>query len=82
VCRNRHHWLAIRMTAEGIDLQQGSHACLPCGNPARWPEPADSLTRRDLLPCGQKWLAAFTPFFTDQERKQAGCQHRLCFAQN
>jgi hypothetical protein len=26
-------------------------------------------------------LATFTPFFTDQERHQAGCQHRLFFAQ-
>jgi DNA-binding transcriptional ArsR family regulator len=44
-------------------------------------ELADSLTARDLLICGQKWLAAFTPFFTEKERKQAGCQHRLFFAQ-
>jgi hypothetical protein len=26
-------------------------------------------------------LAAFTPFITDKERRQAGCQHRLFFAQ-
>jgi hypothetical protein len=44
-------------------------------------ELADSLTARDLLQCGQKWLAAFTPFITDKERKHAGCQHRLFFAQ-
>jgi hypothetical protein len=37
---------------------------------------------RNILNCGQKWLAAFTPFFTEEERRQAGCcQHRLCFAQ-
>src|SRR5690242_9634793 len=30
----------------------------------------------NALNCGQKWLAAFTPFFTEQERKHAGCQHR------
>ena len=42
---------------------------------------ADSLTARDLLTCGQKWLAASTPFFRENERKQAGCQHRLFFAQ-
>jgi DNA-binding transcriptional ArsR family regulator len=34
-----------------------------------------------MLTCGQKWLAAFTPFFTERERKHAGCQHRLFFAQ-
>jgi hypothetical protein len=33
------------------------------------------------LTCGQKWLARLTPFFTAQERQQAGCQHRLFFSQ-
>jgi hypothetical protein len=33
------------------------------------------------LGSGQKWLAAFTPFFNEREGKQAGCQHRLFFAQ-
>jgi hypothetical protein len=42
---------------------------------------ADSLTPRDLLSCGQKWLAYLTPFFKESERKQAGCQHRLFFSQ-
>jgi hypothetical protein len=41
---------------------------------------ADSLTPQDLLTCGQKWLTAFTPFFSERERKEAGCQHRLFFA--
>ena len=44
-------------------------------------ELADSLTARDLLTCGRKWLAAFTPFFKEQESRQAGCQHRPFFAQ-
>jgi len=61
VCLNPPHWLAIRMAAEGLDFQQSSNAFLPCGNVTRLPELADSLTARDLLPCGQKWLAAFTP---------------------
>jgi len=30
---------------------------------------------------GRKWLACFTPFFSDRERRQAGCQHRLFFSQ-
>jgi hypothetical protein len=81
VCLNQHHWLALRMTEEGIDFQQSTNAFLKCGNPARLQELADSLTARDLLQCGQKWLAAFTPFISDKERKQAGCQHRLFFAQ-
>jgi hypothetical protein len=81
VCLNQHHWLAIRMEEEGIDFEQCTNAFLKCGNPARLQELADSLTAQDLLRCGRKWLATFTPFFTDRERKQAGCQHRLFFSQ-
>jgi hypothetical protein len=81
VCLNQHHWLAQRMREEGIDFQQCTNAFLRCGNPARLQELSDSLTARDLLTCGQKWLATLTPFFNDRERKQAGCQHRLFFAQ-
>jgi hypothetical protein len=81
VCLNQHHWLAVRMREEGIDFQQCTNAFLRCSNPARLQELADSLTARDMLTCGQKWLAAFTPFFTERERKHAGCQHRLFFAQ-
>jgi hypothetical protein len=81
VCLNQHHWLAIRMREEGIDFQQSTNAFLRCANPARLQELADSLSTQDLLRCGQKWLAAFTPFISDRERKQAGCQHRLFFSQ-
>jgi hypothetical protein len=81
ICLNQHHWLATRMREEGIDFQQSTNAFLRCGNPARLQELADSLTARDLLQCGQKWLAVFTPFISDKERRHAGCQHRLFFAQ-
>lgn len=81
VCLNQHHWLAIRMREEGIDFQQTTNAFLKCANPARLQELADSLSTQDLLRCGQKWLATFTPFISDWERKQAGCQHRLFFSQ-
>jgi hypothetical protein len=81
VCLNQHHWLARRMTEEGIDFQQCTNAFLKCGDPAWLQQWADSLTARDLLQCGQKWLAALTPFITDKERKHTGCQHRLFFAQ-
>ena len=81
VCLNQHHWLANRMREEGVAFRQCSNAFLKCGDPRRLPELADSLTAKDLLTCGQKWLAYFTPFFTEGERKQAGCQHRLFFAQ-
>jgi len=81
VCLNQHHWLAIRMREEKIDFQQCSNAFLKCGQPQRLQELADSLTAKDLLTCGHKWLACFTPFFTESERKQPGCQHRLFFSQ-
>lgn len=81
VCLNQHHWLAHRMRQEGLDFQQTTNAFLRCRNPKRLQELADSLTAHDLLVCGRKWLNGFTPFFREQERKQAGCQHRLFFAQ-
>ena len=81
VCLNQHYWLANRMREEKIDFQQCKNAFLRCSNPERLQELADSLTARDLVDCGLKWLAAFTPFFTWAERRHAGCQHRLFFSQ-
>src|SRR5467141_1615634 len=81
VCLNQHHWLANRMREEGIDFQQSSNAFLRCGAPERLQQLADTLTAEDLASCGRKWLARLTPFFTETERKQAGCQHRLFFSQ-
>jgi hypothetical protein len=81
VCLNQHHWLANRMIEEGVEFQQTTNAFLKCGNPTRLQELADSLSSKDLLRCGQKWLATFTPFFSDQERREFGCQHRLFFSQ-
>jgi len=81
VCLNQHYWLAIRMRQEKIDFQQCKNAFLRCSQPKRLQELADSLTTRDLLQCGHRWLAAFTPFFTTGERRKAGCQHRLFFSQ-
>jgi hypothetical protein len=81
VCLNQHHWLANRMREEKIEFQQCTNAFLKCGNQKRLQELADSLTPKDLLTCGQKWLAYFTPFFSESERKNHGCQHRLFFSQ-
>ena len=81
VCLNQHHWLANRMREEGVDFQQCSNAFVKCGRPERLQQLADSLTPKDIIACGQKWLARLTPFFTAREREQAGCQHRLFFAQ-
>ena len=81
VCLNQHHWLANRLREEGIDFRQCSNAFLRCAAPERLQQLADALTPQDLASCGRKWLARFTPFFTETERHQAGCQHRLFFSQ-
>jgi hypothetical protein len=81
VCLNQHHWLANRMREEGIDFEQCSNAFLRCGAPERLQALADTLSAEDLSGCGRKWLAYFTPFFSDRERRQAGCQHRRFFSQ-
>jgi len=80
ICLNQHHWLANRMREEGIKFRQSTNVFLSCSDPKRLQELADSLTAQDLLSCGRKWLAAFTPFFKSKER-QVGCQHNLFFAQ-
>ena len=81
VCLNQHHWLANKLQDQGIDFEQQANAFLRCTQPKKLQELADSLTPHDLLTCGQKWLTALTPFFTENERKHAGCQHRLFFSQ-
>lgn len=81
VCLNQHHWLAQRMRQRGISFQQCTNAFLRCSDPEALQQLADSLTADDLLTCAHKWLTRFTPFFTSQERKQAGVQHRLFFSQ-
>jgi hypothetical protein len=81
VCLNQHHWLANRMRQQGIAFNQVGNAFLKCTAPDRLQKLADSLAPRDLVTCGQKWLAHLTPFFTANERQHAGCQHRLFFSQ-
>jgi hypothetical protein len=67
VCLNQHHWLANRLREEGIRFEKTSNAFVKCDNFARLQELADSLAAKDLLSCGQKWLTAFTPFFTARD---------------
>ena len=81
ICLNQHHWLANRMREKGIGFKQLANAFLKCAAPDRLQELANSLSPRDLVTCGQKWLAHLTPFFTARERENAGCQHRLFFSQ-
>src|ERR1700674_2057789 len=81
ICLNQHHWLANRMREKGIGFKQTANAFLKCAVPDRLQELANSLTPRDLVTCGQKWLTHFTPFFNAKEREHAGCKHRLFFSQ-
>jgi hypothetical protein len=81
VCLNQHNWLANRMREEGVGFRQHTNGFLSCHNPKRLQELSDSLTAQDIERCALKWLAAFTPFFTAVERKEAGCRHRVFFAQ-
>lgn len=80
-CLNQHHWLAGRMRERRIRFHQQGHGFLRCSDPPGLQELADSFTAHDLVQCAQKWLAGFTPFFTDRERRRAGGQHRLFFSQ-
>jgi len=81
ICLNQHHWLASRLSENGIRFKQLANAFLKCAAPDRLQALANSLTPRDLLTCGQKWLAQLTPFFSTREREEAGCRHRLFFSQ-
>jgi hypothetical protein len=78
---NQHYWLAERLRAGGLRFQQRANAFLRCSDPAQLQALADSLQPQDILRCAQKWLACLVPFFTARERRQAGVQHRLFFAQ-
>jgi hypothetical protein len=81
ICLNQHHWLANRLRESGIRFKQLVNAFLKCTAPDRLQALANSLVPRDLLTCGQKWLAHLTPFFSAREREEAGCRHRLFFSQ-
>ncbi len=81
ICLNQHHWLANRLRESGVRFKQLANAFLTCAAPDHLQALANSLTPRELVTCGQKWLAHLTPFFTAREREEAGCRHRLFFSQ-
>ena len=81
ICLNQHYWLAQKMKQAGIRFAQSGNAFRRCSNPAALQEIADSLTAKDLLRCGHKWLKRLIPFFRASERRQHGCWHQLFFAQ-
>jgi hypothetical protein len=69
------------MKQAGIRFRQTGNAFRRCSDPAALQAIADSLTAKDLLRCGHKWLKRLIPFFRPQERRQHGCWHQLFFAQ-
>ena len=81
ICLNQHYWLAQKMQQAGIRFCQTGNAFRRCGDPAALQEIADSLTAKDLLRCGHKWLKRLIPFFRASERRAHGCWHQLFFAQ-
>lgn len=81
VCLNQHHWIANRLTQQGIRFRQSTNAFASCSDPELLQHIADSLTAKHLSQCGRKWLAQLIPFFTERERKQAGVEHRVFFSQ-
>src|SRR6202047_785994 len=74
ICLNQHHWLANRLRENGIRFKQLANAFLKCAAPDRLQALANSLIPRDLVTCGQKWLAHLTPLFTPKAREEAGCR--------
>jgi hypothetical protein len=78
---NQHYWLAQRLGERGIRFLQCANAFLRCRDPQQLQQLADSLEPPDIARCAQKWLTYLVPFFTARERREAGVQHRLFFAQ-
>jgi len=81
LCLNQHYWLAQQMRRKGVRFRQSTNAFSQCSDPATLQQLADSLTADDLQRCGQKWLPQLIPCFTPRERRWAGIDHRLFFAQ-
>ena len=81
ICLNQHHWLAQKMKQAGIRFTQTGNAFRRCSDPAALQEMADSLTAKDFLRCGHKWINRLIPFFRSSERREHGCWHNLFFSQ-
>jgi hypothetical protein len=78
---NQHYWLAQHLQERGIRFLRCANAFLRCSHCQQLQQLADSLQPQDITRCAQKWLTCLVPFFTARERREAGVQHRLFFAQ-
>jgi len=81
ICLNQHYWLAHKMKQAGIRFTQSGNAFRRCSDPAALQEMADSLTAKNFLRCGHKWINRLIPFFRSSERREHGCWHNLFFSQ-
>ena len=81
ICLNQHDWLALKMKQAGIRFTQTGNAFRRCSDPEALQRMADSLTAKDLIRCGHKWLNRLIPFFRPHERREHGCWHQLFFSQ-
>src|SRR3974377_285265 len=78
---NQHYWLAQRLEERGIRFLPCANAFLRGSDSQQLQQLGDSLQPQDIARCAQKWLTYLVPFFTARERREAGVQHRLFFAQ-
>lgn len=78
---NQHSWLAQCLEKQGMRFSRCANAFLRCSDPEQLQQLADSLQPQDITRCAQKWLTYLVPFFSARERREAGVQHRLFFAQ-
>jgi hypothetical protein len=78
---NQHYWLAQRLQERGIRFLRCANAFLRGSEAQQLQQLADSLQPQDVTRCAQKWLTCLVPFFAARERREAGVQHRLFFAQ-
>ena len=69
------------MRENGIAFKQCGNALLEMRSAASLHKLADPLAPRDLVTCGQNWLAHLCRFFIAREREEAGCRPRLFFSQ-
>ena len=81
ICLNQHHWLAQKLKQAGTRFTQTGNAFRRSSDPAALQATADSLTAKDVLHCGHKWLQRLIPFFRGSERREHGCWHQLFFSQ-
>jgi hypothetical protein len=81
ICLNGHEWLAHQMRRHGISFRQEDNAFLSCSDPERLQKLSDSFSSDDIAGCVAEWLQRLIPFFTPEERRRGGCDHRLFVSQ-